>query len=206
MHPPAPAPFSTLLLAGGRSTRMGRDKALLPHPVSGLPLLVHQAALLRSLPGCAELLLSAPADRGYALGGPLAGARLVSDAAPDCGPLAGLAAALAAASRPRLLVLAVDLPFVTPAYLSALLADATSETGVAPRHADDLFEPLCAVYPVSPDSRAAVAAALTRRELSLQRLLSAACATGWIRPLPLAAPDLPLLANWNTPTDTTTSS
>jgi molybdopterin-guanine dinucleotide biosynthesis protein A len=225
-----PAPFTALLLAGGRSTRMGRDKALLPHPVSGRPLLEHQAALLRGLPGCAELLLSAPAERGYLLDGPLAGARLVADPAPDCGPLGGLAAGLAAATTPRLLVLAVDLPFVTPAYLAALLwrdavpgvrefpeppaapsvpADGedavppkyTEDHGVAPRHADGAFEPLCALYPVSGDSRSAAASALARRELSLQRLLAAACAAGWMRPRAITEPERPLFANWNTPAD-----
>lgn len=193
----APPPFSALLLAGGRSTRMGRDKALLPHPASGLPLLDHQAALLRSLPGCAELLLSAPLERGYALGGPLAGARLVADAAPDSGPLAGLVAGLAAAATPRLLVLAVDLPFVTPALLARLLAAGAA----APRHADGAFEPLCAVYPVTEESRAAADSALARRELSLQRLLAAACAAGWMSPLPISASDRRFFANWNTPED-----
>jgi molybdenum cofactor guanylyltransferase len=199
----APAPFTALLLAGGRSTRMGRDKALLLHPVSGQPLLLHQAALLRSLPGCAELLLSAPPERGYALAGPLADASLVPDAAPDLGPLSGLAAGLATASHPRLLVLAVDLPFLTPSRLFGLLApgSALPTPGLAPRHPDGLFEPLCAAYPVSTDARTAAASALARRELSLQRLLTTACAAGWMRPFPLAPADLPLFANWNTPAD-----
>ena len=190
---------------------MGRDKALLPHPVSGLPLLAHQAALLRSLPGCAELLLSAPGDRGYALTGPLSGARVAVDAVPDCGPLAGLAAGLAAATTPRLLVLAVDLPLVTPSYLQKLLSwrdavppiqpPAPRHAGAVPRHADGGFEPLCAVYPVSTDSRSAVASALARREFSLQRLLAAACGASWMNALPVSPAELPLFANWNTPSD-----
>jgi molybdopterin-guanine dinucleotide biosynthesis protein A len=190
---------------------MGRDKALLPHPVSGRPLLEHQAALLRSLAGCAELLLSAPAGRGYPLLGPLAEARLVEDTTPDCGPLAGIAAGLGAASTARLLVLAVDLPSITPGYLEGLLwRDAVPpkdvphpRPGLAPRHGDGAFEPLCALYPVSPDSRAAVAAALARRELSLQRLLVAACGAGWMRARPIPADERPLFANWNAPGDLT---
>jgi molybdenum cofactor guanylyltransferase len=192
-----PAPFSALLLAGGRSMRMGRDKALLPHPVSGQLLLAHQAALLRSLPGSVELLLSAPAERGYALAGPLADARLVADPAPDCGPLGGITAGLAAATTPRLLVLAVDLPVMNASFLSELLAAGPS----APRHADGTFEPLCALYPVSPDSRGAAAQALARRELSLQRLLAAACSAGWMTPRAITPAERPLFANWNEPGD-----
>ncbi len=176
---------------------MGRDKALLPHPVSGRPLLEHQAALLRSLPGCAELLLSAPAERNYRLEGPLLGARLVADPALDCGPLGGIAAGLAAARTSRLLVLAVDLPSMSASYLSDLLAAGPT----APRHADGAFEPLCAVYPVSDDSRAAAATALEHRQLSLQRLLAAACAAGWMKPWLIQPAETPLFANWNTPAD-----
>ncbi len=207
MRAPEAAPFSALLLAGGRSTRMGRDKALLPHPVSGLPLLVHQAALLRTLPGCAELLLSAPADRGYALVGPLAGARLVPDAAPDCGPLAGLAAGLAVASTSRLLVLAVDLPFMTADFLGALLSAAPPHTassppsGIAPRRDDGRFEPLCAVYPVSPDSRSAVGDALASGDFALHRLILAALAPGWMKAWPVSAEAERVFANWNQPSD-----
>lgn len=190
------APFTALLLAGGRSSRMGRDKALLPHPVSGLPLLAHQAALLRSLPGCGELLLSAPAERAYGL----PDARRIDDLSPDAGPLGGVAAGLAVAAHPRVLVLAVDLPFVTREFLGRLLALADDAHGAAPRHPGGAFDPLCAVY--SKTHHAPALAALARRELSLQRLLAASVAAGTLRPLPLAAADLALLANWNTPEDT----
>lgn len=196
-----PAPFSALLLAGGRSKRMGRDKALLPHPVSGLPLIAHQAALLRSLPGCAELLLSAPADRAYPLTGPLANARLVPDTAPDSGPLAGLAAGLAAATHPRLLVLAVDLPFLSADWLRLLLVKASPSIGSAPQHANQSFEPLCAVYPVNAVSRLATDDALRGNQLSLQRLLHTATNAGWMAPLLLSPEELRLFANWNTPAD-----
>ena len=207
MSPAEPATvsvrFSALLLAGGRSTRMGRDKALLPHPVSGLPLLAHQAALLRSLPGFAELLLSAPAERGYELVGPLADARLVPDAAPDCGPLAGLAAGLSAASHPRLLVLAVDLPFITSAWLDVLLAKASDRTGVVPLHMDSAlgFEPLCAVYPRHTASLDAIRSALKASRLSLQRLLASAIGEGWMSHLTIPPPADGLFANWNAPSD-----
>lgn len=198
---PSAAPFSALILAGGRSSRMGTDKALLRHPVSGLTLLDHQAAFLRSLPGCAELLLSAPPERPYTLTGPLAGTRVVLDITPDCGPLAGLASGLAAATHARLLIVAVDLPALSADFLHPLLADSSDSRGIAPRHADGTFEPLCAVYPVTPTALAACADALAARRYSLQKLLSAACAAGWMRPHPTSTDSLPYLANWNTPAD-----
>jgi molybdopterin-guanine dinucleotide biosynthesis protein A len=193
------APFSALLLAGGRSTRMGRDKALLSHPASGLPLLAHQATLLRSLPGCAELLLSAPAERGYELTGALADARLVPDAAPDCGPLAGLAAGLNAATQSCLLVLAVGLLWRDAA--PPINPRSGRSPGSVPRHADGMFEPLCAVYPVYSDTLSAVSSALARRELSLQRLLASACAAGWMTARPVSPKELSLFGNWNSPAD-----
>lgn len=198
---PSDARFTALLLAGGRSSRMGTDKARLLHPVTGLPLLDHQAALLTFVPGCAELLLSAPAERAYTLSGPLSQARVIPDAAPDCGPLAGLVAGLAAATHSRLLVIAVDLPFLTAEFLQTLLDGSNSAVGLVPRHADGTFEPLCAVYPVHSTARAACADALAARHYSLQKLLSTACSSGWMRPHPIAAASLPHLANWNTPAD-----
>jgi molybdopterin-guanine dinucleotide biosynthesis protein A len=197
----AAPPFTALILAGGRSSRMGTDKALLPHPISGLPLLEHQAALLRSLPGCAELLLSAPAERPYPLADPLAGIRVIPDATPDSGPLAGLAAGLAAASHSRLLIVAVDLPALSADFLHPLLAASSFSCGIAPRHADGTFEPLCAVYPVNSSARAACTAALAAHHYSLQKLLSAACAAAWMQPHPVTADSLPYLINWNTPAD-----
>jgi molybdopterin-guanine dinucleotide biosynthesis protein A len=201
-------PFSALLLAGGASTRMGRDKALLPHPISGRSLLEHQATLLRSLPGCAELLISAPPERAYRCSGELATAQLVEDSLPGLGPLGGVAAGLARASQRRLLVLAVDLPWVTPRLLERLLdpagsgAPATTELrGSVPRHADGRFEPLCAVYPQAPEPRRAIEDALLWGRLSLQDLLHTACAAGWMQPLAIDESELRCFTNWNTPSD-----
>jgi heptosyltransferase-2 len=68
---------------------MGRDKAFLPLPPDGAPLIIRQAKLLSQI-GCDELLISGRPGVAYRV----AGARVVTDPGPASGPLAGLAALL----------------------------------------------------------------------------------------------------------------
>jgi molybdenum cofactor guanylyltransferase len=194
--------FQAVLLAGGRSSRMGRDKALLPHPGSGRPLILHQLDTLQAT-GCGDVFLSVRHDQDY----PLVPAAIprVRDSG-DAGPFAALEAALARTTAPLLLVLAVDLPFVAPGRLHALLALCAPERGVAPVHLPPgpgagAFEPLCAVYPSFNEARTALASARLAGRFSLQELLAGAAAAGWMHPLPLTPADLPAFANWNTPAD-----
>ena len=190
-----------VLLVGGRSSRMGRDKALLPHPGSGRPLVQHQLDTLRAA-GCEAVFLSVRHNQDYALV-PASVPRLRD--LGDAGPFSALEAAFARTTAPLLLILAVDLPFITPERLRDLLARCSPECGVAPRHPapgpGGAFEPLCAVYPNSSPARAAVSAARLASRFSLQDLLAGAVAAGWMHALPLATIDRPAFANWNTPAD-----
>lgn len=192
--PPIPLHVTGVILAAGRSSRMGRDKAFLTL-ANGTTLVAHQAALLRSL-HVNDLLISARPHTDYGV----PGAHRVYDAVPDAGPLAGISAALAHSTQPHLLALAVDLPRITAALLKSLLDSITPGAGAVPSTPRG-FEPLCAVYPNTPDSRAALAAALASADLSLQHLLRAAVNAGWMRAVPVAEADLPLFANWNSPED-----
>lgn len=191
----APVAWTGVVLAGGRSVRMGRDKALLPHPETGQPLVLRQLDLLRAA-GCAEVLLSVRDDQDYALVPP--DVARVRDSG-EHGPLAALAAVLAFAAHPLVLVLAVDLPCMDAARLRALLALAGAERGVFPAGPDGRPEPLCAVYP--KNHHAAVAAALASGCLALHALLADAVSAGWMRPAPLSAGDLLAFDNWNRPDD-----
>jgi len=131
------AGFTGVILAGGRSSRMGRDKAGLLW--EGRTFLRLQAEKLRSL-GARELLVS-----GAGLS--LPDARTVPDLYPDRGPLGGLHACLKGASCPRVLVLAVDLPLVSEEILRDLLAlHARSGAQVAALADDGRLQPLAAVY------------------------------------------------------------
>lgn len=183
--------ISGVVLAGGRSQRMGRDKAFLT--VEGQSLVQRQAALLKAV-GCTDLLISGRPDVDYAV----PHARIVFDHQPDAGPLAGLVAALNAAQQEWLLVLAVDLPRITADFLRTLLAQRSAGRGVVPfgRHG---FEPLIACYPRVVLSLAMHAA--EHSDYSLQHLVAQAESHGLVTRLRLSAGDETLLTNWNAPGD-----
>jgi molybdopterin-guanine dinucleotide biosynthesis protein A len=95
------------VLAGGRSTRMGRDKALLEF--GGKPLVQHAVLKLRRLTGEAYILSGRPELAAFA--------PLVPDLRESCGPLGGMEAALAHTQRDWILVLPVDMPFLPTTLL-----------------------------------------------------------------------------------------
>jgi molybdopterin-guanine dinucleotide biosynthesis protein A len=99
-------PVGGYVLAGGQSSRMGRDKALLE--LAGQPLVSHAVTKLRRL--CAEvsILGSNPELAAYA--------PLVRDSHDGCGPMAGIEAALRSSKYDWNLILPVDVPFL-PTFL-----------------------------------------------------------------------------------------
>lgn len=129
--------ISAILLAGGKSSRMGRDKAALP--VQGMTLLEWQIQKLRGL-GIGDIMLSGSNRE-------MEGVRTVQDRFPERGPLGGLHACLKAARNPDCLVLSVDVPLVPPPLLAELvrLHQQKSAAVTLLRHGDRL-EPLIGVY------------------------------------------------------------
>ena len=116
------------------------------------------------------------------------------------GPLGEIAAVLAIMRSTRLLVLAVDLPMMTGAFLRRLLVHGAGERqGVVPRTANGFFEPLAAVYPQTGLSVAL--ARLGRRELSLQPFVRELMAAQQMAAVPFAASEAVLFSNWNAPED-----
>ena len=130
--------FGGLILAGGRSRRMGQCKATLT--VRGETLLEHT---VRQLAGFPELWLSAN-DSELAKGLPV---RLVTDRFPGAGPLAGLEAALSASGCDALVCVPCDLPNLTPA-VPRLLTERFSPEQDALVLSDSTgrLHPLCGVY------------------------------------------------------------
>ena len=123
------------VLAGGRSSRMGRDKALLQ--LGGRSLLDIALDKLRALP------LPAPPR----VAGARSRADAIADLHPGCGPLSGIEAALAASTRPLNVFLPVDMPLLPAKFLGWMLrrAQITRAMVTVPRINGDP-QPLCAVY------------------------------------------------------------
>lgn len=153
--------WTGVVLAGGRSTRMGQDKALLE--VDGKPLLLHAIEALR--PHVAELIV---------IGDPKKYGAFPADCVPDdlegLGPLGGIVTAMNHARYERLLVLACDVPNVSAPVLQLLKKSLGTDVDAAvPRH-DGAMEPLVAAY-----SRRCVAtflARLTKGNLRMTEALS----------------------------------
>lgn len=182
-----PVPFSAVLLAAGYSTRMGTDKALLP--VAGRPLWERQVDVLRAA-GAREVFISARLEQAWVP----AGVRVVRDAVPGAGPLAGIAAALAACGESHLAVLAVDLPRMKPAWFAPLAAQCAPGTGAVGRH-EGFYEPLAAIYP--RELLPLAEAALAQGNYSLQHLITAAADQFNIQEITVA--ETAWFENWNEP-------
>ncbi|HEY0785564.1 MAG TPA: molybdenum cofactor guanylyltransferase [Acidobacteriaceae bacterium] len=222
-----PPPLACVL-AGGRSTRMGRDKAMLPW--HGRPLIEHAIACLRQLRCEVVVAGSRPDLADYA--------PVLPDLHPDAGPLAGIEAALSFAAQsgpaalaapvaipeqaPAVLFLPVDLPFL-PVSVLALLLRRSHSTGSAATipTLGGRPQPLCAVYRSS--LLPGITAALDQQDGKVMRAvanalhslssrdradlfsLEALVAAGALRPAPSDAPGQPArlpqhwFANMNTP-------
>jgi molybdopterin-guanine dinucleotide biosynthesis protein A len=126
------------ILAGGTSSRMKRDKALLE--VGGEPLLMRTARLLESVVGAPSVIGDPAAYKSLAL-------PVIADDWPGAGPLGGIATALRTSSASWNLVVACDLPYLTGEWLQFLVARAVASTAeaVLPMNTRGA-EPLCAMY------------------------------------------------------------
>ena len=119
---------------------MGTDKAFLR--VGNDPLIEHQLHCLRES-GAAELLISGRPEVDYSR----FGVKVVRDEQPNAGPLAGVAAAPKASSLQLVLVLAVDMPRMTPEMLGKIISQCDEVVGCVPSDGNR-FQPLGAAYPI----------------------------------------------------------
>ena len=128
---------SAFVLAGGKSSRMGADKAFAE--LGGRRLLDRVLELAGAVASDVRIVGSAEKFKRFG--------RVVEDEFPDCGPLGGIHAALRASRSELNLVLAVDLPFVEVGFLKYLLNEAAAHKAVVTvPHAGGGWQPLCAVY------------------------------------------------------------
>jgi molybdopterin-guanine dinucleotide biosynthesis protein A len=129
--------IGAIVLAGGKSSRFGRDK--LAEPLLGRPLLHHAVAAVQAVATDVIVVVAPEATID-----PPAGARVVHDARAFEGPLAGLAAGLAALDPAvdRLVVVAGDMPSLEPTVLTRLIEALGPSTEVALLELDGRALPL----------------------------------------------------------------
>jgi len=181
---------SLVILAGGLSRRMGRDKAALP---AGEGTLIEHLAR-RLAPVVDETIIA-----GGSAGQNLPGVTGVDDRYPGFGPLAGIHAGLLAARCPLVWVVGCDLPDVDPALAALLCGLAGDVDAVVPR-IDSEPQGVCAVYVRSLAPRIDRLLAAGERRV---KMLLAASKVRYVTPEELRAvdPELGSFRNINTPAD-----
>lgn len=175
-------PLRCCLLSGGESRRMGRDKALLPHPDGG-SWLERSLQLLAQLN--APITLLSRHESHLTLAAALGGITALREPPPWEGPLLALHRLMQHHPDERLLLCPVDMPDLTLAALHSLLAAAEDGTtsGNPTRlylaHDSERLQPLLGLYASSDPVRSKLAAAVQRGERRLQGWL----ATQTIKPV-----------------------
>jgi molybdopterin-guanine dinucleotide biosynthesis protein A len=180
---------SAVLLAGGKSSRMGRDKAFLE--IEGQPLWRRQIETLQQL-SPEQLMIAGPAREEWRE------FETIADEIAEAGPLAGVAAALGKCAPSHLVVLAVDLPEMTTGFLRSLLEGCGDEEGLVPRSRKG-FEPLAAVYPAR--CAALAAACLRSGDFSMASFVRRALTKELLLERIISPAEELLFTNLNTPAD-----
>jgi molybdopterin-guanine dinucleotide biosynthesis protein A len=129
-----------IILAGGKSSRMGTDKGL--QDLCGKPLISYAIQVLSGL--CETIIISSSSDAYKPFG-----YKLVADEFPGIGPMGGIYSALRQSKTGKNLVLSCDLPFVTEELLSFILKNSDGFDVSVPYEGNRHYEPLCAFYSLS---------------------------------------------------------
>lgn len=186
--------IGAVILAGGESKRMGRDKAWVE--IAGEPLIARAVRTVRDA-GITEIYISGRADTDYSsLHCPVLLDREISS-----GPLAGIDRGLEMAQAPLLLILAVDLPQMTTELVRTLVDHCGPLTGVIPKVRGQL-EPLAAIYPKRCSSLAREC--LRKSRLAARDFAEACLHEEAVKIFSVPEKYIPCFENWNTPSDVTT--
>ncbi|WNO60610.1 molybdenum cofactor guanylyltransferase [Rheinheimera sp. MMS21-TC3] len=164
--------FSVLILAGGKSSRMGQDKACLQF--AGQSLLQHMQQLATQA-GASQVLISRN-QKGY-----------IQDLQPEQGPLAGILAALPHCQHKRLLVLPIDTPLLSTQALQLLLQQSAAAACFNQ-------SPLPCLLTINSQLQHVISQQLTKQQRSIKQLLNALNASS-------VDIDETQLLNTNTPAD-----
>lgn len=126
-----------IILAGGKSSRFGSNKAL--SRIEGDRLIERLCRAVGSVTGRMVLITHTPADYAFL------GLESRKDLVPRCGPIGGIYTALSTAQTPLCLCVACDMPFIRPEFLEYMIGRSAGYDVVVPVN-DGRMEPLCAIY------------------------------------------------------------
>lgn len=135
-RPRSPVSVSAAVMAGGKSRRMGQDKAWIPF--EGRPIVQRVIDVLHEVAD--EVFIVANDERYAELG-----LRVVPDRFPDGGALGGIATGVSSAQHERVLVAACDMPFLRADLWRLLIERAEDADAVVPRRGGQ-YETLHALY------------------------------------------------------------
>ena len=126
-----------IVLAGGKSSRMGCDKSKMI--LSGKTLIEYSIDAL--MPFCEKVVISS--NRNIY---DCTGCEVWPDELPDCSPMIGIYSCLKRSSTEYNIILSCDMPLVNTSLLEYLLENATESDITVPMHGNHLIEPLCGIY------------------------------------------------------------
>ena len=129
-----------IILAGGKSSRMGTDKGLLE--LCGMPLISYAVRVLSG--SCSSIMISSSAEVYNSFG-----YEVVADEYEGIGPMGGIYSALQKSKTDQNLVLSCDLPFVPPMLLKYILENSSGYDVAIPWQGNQHYEPLCGFYHLS---------------------------------------------------------
>ncbi|MFZ5647729.1 MAG: molybdenum cofactor guanylyltransferase [Bacillota bacterium] len=182
--------ISGIILAGGKSSRMGKNKALLE--VGGVTMIERVAGAMSAV--CSEIIIAGEnSDSLEYLGYPV-----IPDVYPGCGPLSGIHAGLTAARNWYSFVMACDIPFPSDKLIKRIISEKEGYDAVMLKQGE-YFEPLFSLY-----SKAFARAAEISIKKGLFKVTAALEYVGWkaVTVNPEEMPDLKKsLTNVNTPLD-----
>ncbi len=135
------------ILIGGRSSRLGRNKAFVD--LGGRTLAQRALDTVRGSGIASKITFVAGSETQFAIEALTLDVPFISDLVEGRGPIGGLHAALGSAQTEWIFLLACDYPFVTSDLLQLLAANISDEFGaVVPEQTDGRLQPLCAFYNV----------------------------------------------------------
>lgn len=183
-------PLNGYILAGGKSSRMGTDKGLIP-----LDGTTFTGKVLSTLEEVSQKVTIVGAPETYAQ----FGVELIPDSWPDVGPLGGIHAALQHSSTEWNVIVSCDIPFVSAALIRYLETRIGRETQAVLPHAEDRVHFLAGLYHRS--AAAAISDYIAAGERSVKGLIPKLNGKKIMLDDSIAFYDRKILLNFNTPDD-----